>query len=113
MSRGYRFGLKAHLAAMVKRLKNAKLPVFEAQAFLNSAGVAREVREFKKAEVVYSQGDLAESVLYLQRGGVKLTIVHEVGKEAVVAILGPGDFFGEGGLAGQTRSHGDGYHGFA
>jgi CRP/FNR family cyclic AMP-dependent transcriptional regulator len=102
MSCGYRFGLKAHLAAMVKRLKNAKLPVFEAQAFLDSAGVAREVREFKRAEVVYSQGDLAEGLMYLQGGGVKLTVVHAVGKEAVVAILGPGDFSREGSLAGQT-----------
>ena len=51
--------------------------------------------------MVYSQGDAAKSVLYLQEGGVKLSVVSEVGKEAVVAILGPGDFFGEGCLAGQ------------
>src|ERR1700687_2435881 len=75
--------------------------VFDAQAFLDSAGVARHVKELKKAEVVYSQGDAAESVMYLQKGGVKLTVVNEDGKEAVVAILGPGDFFGEGCLAGQ------------
>jgi CRP/FNR family transcriptional regulator, cyclic AMP receptor protein len=74
---------------------------FDAQAFLDSAGVARKVKEYKKAEAVYAQGDGAESVLYLQNGGVKLTVVNEVGKEAVVAILGPGDFFGEGCLAGQ------------
>jgi CRP-like cAMP-binding protein len=82
-----------------KKLKH-KL-AFDAQAFLDSAGVARKVAEFKKAEVVYAQGDPARSVLYLQSGGVKLTVVNEVGKEAVVAILGPGDFFGEGCLAGQ------------
>jgi CRP/FNR family transcriptional regulator, cyclic AMP receptor protein len=87
---------------MAKKLKHAKLPVFEAQAFLDSSGVARKVREFKKAEVVYSQGDLADSVMYLQSGGVKLTVVNAVGKEAVVGILGPGDFFGEGSLAGQS-----------
>ena len=74
---------------------------FDAQAFLDSAGVARKVRKFKKAEVVYSQGDAAQSVMYIQEGGVRLTVVNEVGKEAVVAILGPGDFFGEGCLAGQ------------
>jgi len=75
---------------------------FNAQAFLDSAGVARKVKAFKRAEVVYSQGDAAKSVMYLQEGGVKLTVVNEVGKEAVVAILGPGDFFGEGCLAGQS-----------
>jgi len=75
---------------------------FDAQAFLDSAGVSRKVKELKRTEVVYAQGDAAESVIYLQSGGVKLTIVNEVGKEAVVAILGPGDFFGEGCLAGQS-----------
>jgi len=75
---------------------------FNAQAFLDSAGVARKVKEFKKAEVVYSQGDASKSVMYLQEGGVKLSVVSESGKEAVVAILGPGDFFGEGCLAGQS-----------
>jgi CRP/FNR family cyclic AMP-dependent transcriptional regulator len=82
-----------------KKLKQ-KL-AFDAQAFLDSAGVARKVTEFKKAEVVYAQGDAAKSVMYLQSGGVTLTVVNEVGKEAVVGILGPGDFFGEGCLAGQ------------
>jgi CRP/FNR family transcriptional regulator, cyclic AMP receptor protein len=76
-------------------------PAFDAQAFLDSAGVARKVTKLKKAAVVYAQGDPAKSVMYLQSGGVKLTVVSEVGKEAVVAILGPGDFFGEGCLAGQ------------
>jgi CRP/FNR family cyclic AMP-dependent transcriptional regulator len=74
---------------------------FNAQAFLDSAGVERKIKEFKRAEVVYSQGDAAKSVMYLQEGGVKLSVVSEAGKEAVVAILGPGDFFGEGCMAGQ------------
>jgi CRP/FNR family cyclic AMP-dependent transcriptional regulator len=74
---------------------------FDAQAFLDSAGVARTVTAFKRAEVVYAQGDAASGVLYIQRGGIKLTVVNENGKEAVVGILGPGDFFGEGCLAGQ------------
>jgi CRP/FNR family cyclic AMP-dependent transcriptional regulator len=82
-----------------KKLKQ-KL-AFDAQAFLASAGVERKVSEFKRAEVVYAQGDASKSVLYLQSGDVKLTVVNEVGKEAVVAILGAGDFFGEGCLAGQ------------
>jgi CRP/FNR family cyclic AMP-dependent transcriptional regulator len=74
---------------------------FDAQAFLDSAGVARKIKEFKKAEVIYAQGEAAASVMYLRDGGVKLSVVSESGKEAVVAILGPGDFFGEGCLAGQ------------
>ena len=87
---------------MVKELKKVKVRVFDAQAFLDSAGVARKVKDFKKAGLVYSQGDPADSVMYLQKGRVKLTVVSEGGKEAVVAILGPGDFFGEGCLAGQS-----------
>jgi CRP/FNR family transcriptional regulator, cyclic AMP receptor protein len=89
------------LAAMAKKLKDVKVPVFDAQAFLDSAGVSRKIKEFKRAESVYAQGEAAGSVLYLQSGGVKLTVINEVGKEAVIAILGPGDFFGEGCLAGQ------------
>jgi len=81
---------------------NSKSPAFDAQAFLDSAGVARRVKAFKSGEVVYSQGDAAKSVMYLQEGGVQLSVVSESGKEAVVAILGPGDFFGEGCLAGQS-----------
>jgi len=75
---------------------------FDAQTFLDSAGVARKVKEVKRGELVYAQGAAAETIIYLQSGGVKLTVVNEVGKEAVVAILGPGDFFGEGCLAGQS-----------
>jgi len=74
---------------------------FDAQAFLDSAGVARKVKEFKKKAAIFSQGDPAKNVLYIQDGGVRLSVVNETGKEAVVAILGPGDFFGEGCLAGQ------------
>ena len=84
-----------------KRTSTQKL-AFNAQVFLDTAGVARKVKEFKKAEVVYSQGDAATSIMYLQAGSVKLSVVNEVGKEAVVAILEPGDFFGEGCLAGQS-----------
>ena len=75
---------------------------FDAQTFLDSAGVARKVKDVKRGELVYAQGAAAETIIYLQSGGVKLTVVNEVGKEAVVAILGPGDFFGEGCLAGQS-----------
>jgi len=75
---------------------------FNAQAFLDSAGVERKIKEFKKGEIAYAQGDDAKSVMYLKEGGVQLSVVSEAGKEAVVAILGPGDFFGEGCLASQT-----------
>jgi CRP/FNR family transcriptional regulator, cyclic AMP receptor protein len=74
---------------------------FDAQAFLDSAGVARKVAEFQRGEAVFTQGEPAKRVFYIQRGGVKLSVVSAAGKEAVVAILGPGDFFGEGCMAGQ------------
>jgi CRP/FNR family transcriptional regulator, cyclic AMP receptor protein len=81
--------------------KSTQKSSFNAQAFLDSAGVARKVTEFKKKEGIFSQGDSAKNVLYIQKGGVRLSVINESGKEAVVAILGPGDFFGEGCLAGQ------------
>ena len=64
--------------------------------------MARRVTEFKKKEAVFSQGDPAKNVLYIQTGGVRLSVVNETGKEAVLAVLGPGDFFGEGCLSGQA-----------
>jgi CRP/FNR family transcriptional regulator, cyclic AMP receptor protein len=89
-------------AAMKKARKIKQIdPHFDAQAFLDSAGVARKIVEFKKKETIFSQGDASGSVMYIQRGGIKLSVVSKTGKEAVVAILGPGDFLGEGGLAGQ------------
>ena len=75
---------------------------FDLRNFLDSAGLARKIKDYKRAEIIYSQGDPADTVVYLQEGGVKLSVVSELGKEAVVAILGPGDFFGEGCLAGQS-----------
>ena len=62
--------------------------------------------EYRRSQKIYSQGDPTNNVLYIQKGGIKLSVVNEVGKEAVVAMLGPGDFFGEGGLAGQTARMG-------
>jgi CRP/FNR family cyclic AMP-dependent transcriptional regulator len=79
----------------------AKQVAFDAQAFLDSVGVSRKVVEFPKKAAIFAQGDPAEHVLYIQQGGVKLSVVNETGKEAVVAVLRPGDFFGEGCLAGQ------------
>src|SRR5580692_6569352 len=77
-------------------------PAFDVQLFLDSAGVGRRVATFQEKETVYSQGDLARDVMYIRDGGVKLTVVNTNGKEAVVAILGPGDFCGESCLAGQS-----------
>jgi CRP-like cAMP-binding protein len=79
---------------------------FDAQTFLDSAGVSRKVVDFRKRQTIYSQGDASKNVLYIQQGGVKLCVVNETGKEAVVAMLGPGDFFGEGCLAGQPKRMG-------
>jgi CRP-like cAMP-binding protein len=74
---------------------------FNAQAFLDSAGVARKVKRFKRAEIIFSQGSPADSVMYVQEGAVKITALSAVGKEAIIAILHAGDFFGEGCMAGQ------------
>jgi CRP/FNR family transcriptional regulator, cyclic AMP receptor protein len=79
-----------------------KHPDFDVKLFLDSAGLGRKIDKFRKKETIFSQGDIAKNVMYIQEGGVKLTVVNTAGKEAVVAILGPGDFFGEGCLAGQS-----------
>jgi len=91
----------------VKRRRSRKKasfrsPAFDVKLFLDSAGLGRKVGKFRGKETVFAQGDPAENVMYIHEGGVKLTVVNETGKEAVVAILGPGDFFGEGCLAGQS-----------
>ena len=76
-------------------------PAFDAQAFLDSAGVSRKVVAFRRGETIFAQGDPAKAVMYIQLGGVKLSVISKTGKEAVVALMGPGDFLGEGCLAGQ------------
>ena len=83
---------------MAKSKSNAS---FNAQAFLESAGVSRRIADFRRGEVIFTQGDPCEHVLYIQKGGVKLSVLSKSGREAVVAMLGPGEFFGEGCLAGQ------------
>jgi CRP/FNR family cyclic AMP-dependent transcriptional regulator len=86
-----------------KRANGKKKPVtFNAEGFLNSAGVARTMMEFGKKETLFSQGDPSNYIMYLQKGEVKISVLSRTGKEAVVGILGSGDFIGEGGLAGQT-----------
>jgi CRP/FNR family cyclic AMP-dependent transcriptional regulator len=74
---------------------------FSAKAFLGSAGLAKTIVQYARDEVIFAQGDTCQHVLYVQSGGVKLSVLSKTGREAVVAMLGPGDFFGEGCLAGQ------------
>ena len=81
----------------------APLAPFDLEQFLASAGVARTVRTYKRSAVIFSQGDTANDVFYIQNGSVKVSVLSQTGKEAVVAVLGQGDFFGEGCLAGQSR----------
>jgi CRP/FNR family transcriptional regulator, cyclic AMP receptor protein len=81
-------------------------PPFNAQAFLDSSGVARTVNDYSRDETIFTQGDICEDVMYIQSGGVKLSVLSKNGREAVVAMLGPGDFFGEGCLAGQPMRMG-------
>jgi len=95
--------MRFHLNMKLKKLnKNGKTGAFDPQAFLDTAGVARKIAEFRRGESIYSQGEAAESVMYVQKGGVKFSVVNGSGKEAVVAMFGPSDFFGEGCMAGQT-----------
>jgi len=77
------------------------VPSFNAQAFLDSAGIAKTIAEYGREETIFTQGDVCKHVMYIQTGGVKLSVLSENGREAIVAMLGPGDFFGEGCLAGQ------------
>ncbi len=74
---------------------------FDVQAFLMSSGVPKTVATFARGETIFTQGDACEHVLYIRSGGVKLSVMSKSGREAVVAMLGPGDFFGEACLTGQ------------
>jgi CRP/FNR family cyclic AMP-dependent transcriptional regulator len=86
-----------------KKYKNKRNgEIFDAQVFLDTAGVSRKVTEYRKNQTIYSQGDAAETVMYVQQGAVKFSVVNGSGKEAVVAMFGAREFFGEGCMAGQT-----------
>jgi CRP/FNR family cyclic AMP-dependent transcriptional regulator len=89
----------------VRRSPKGKIPkgsAFDVKSFLDSAGLGRKVTKLRAKEIVFAQGDPATNVIYIQEGSVKLAVVNESGKEGVVAVLGPGDFLGEGCLAGQS-----------
>ncbi|MEP6915978.1 MAG: Crp/Fnr family transcriptional regulator [Acidobacteriota bacterium] len=83
-------------------MRAKETPTFDAQTFLSSAGIARRIVEYRATQPIFSQGDPCDHVLYIQKGSVKLSVVSRAGREAIVAMLGPSDFFGEGCLAGQT-----------
>jgi CRP-like cAMP-binding protein len=83
------------------KAKPTKKPRFEVEKYLQTAGVERKIVNYTKGQVIFSQGEPCHGVMYLQRGGVKLSITSSAGKEAVIAMLDAGEFFGEGAIAGQ------------
>jgi CRP/FNR family transcriptional regulator, cyclic AMP receptor protein len=90
-----------------RKANSTKPAAFDAQAFLESTGVPNAAVKYKQDEAVFKQGDACQHVMYVQAGSVKLSVLSKSGREAVVAILGPGDFFGEGCLAGQSLRMGN------
>jgi CRP/FNR family transcriptional regulator, cyclic AMP receptor protein len=86
----------------MKPQKQKEEPPFDPTVFLAIAGKGRTLADHPKSHKVFLQGDPADAIFYIQKGKIKLTVVSKQGKEAVVALLGPGDFFGEGCLAGQS-----------
>ena len=82
-------------------MASRRRPAFNAQAFLDSAGLAKKSATYSRGAVIFAQGDPCDDVLYIQHGNVKLSVLSRSGREAVVAMLGAGEFFGEGCLAGQ------------
>jgi len=89
--------------AKTPRVRSSKeRSAFEATAFLEAAGAAQRVASYPKGKIVFSQGQPSDAVMYIQKGGIKISVLSRTGKEAVVAMLGPGDFFGEGALTGQS-----------
>jgi len=82
-------------------LRKRRKTSFDPKTFLAKVGEGKTISRYQKGQVVFSQGQVADAVFYIQQGKVKLTVVSEQGKEAVVAVLGPGQFFGEGCLNGH------------
>ncbi len=83
-----------------------KKPDFDPKKFLATIGEGRKVVTFSKKQTIFTQGDKADAVFYIQEGKVRLAVVSKVGKEATLGILGEREFFGEGGLAGQPMRMG-------
>ena len=93
----------ARSAEKPARTASKPTTTFNAQAFLDSDGISRQIVEYKRGEAIFTQGDPCDHVLYIQAGGVKLSVLSKTGREAVVAMLGPGDFFGEVALLETER----------
>jgi CRP/FNR family cyclic AMP-dependent transcriptional regulator len=89
------------MAPTRKKKPTPAAPAFDAQSFLNAAGIHKKIVEYRPLAVIFSQGDPSDTVLYIQKGAVRLSVLSQSGKEAIVGMLGPGDFLGEGALAGQ------------
>ena len=103
-----RFASVLPLKAKASRKNRAVLrergtALFDPKDFLARIGKGRSIGKYRKGQIVFSQGDSADAVFYIQKGKAKLTVVSEQGKEAVIAILSVGEFFGEGCLAGQAQ----------
>ena len=95
--------IKLAVAVEGRGAATKRKPSFDPNSFLAKIGDGRGVGKYRKSQIVFSQGDLADAVYYVQKGKVKITVVSEQGKEAVIAILGTDEFFGEGCLAGQAQ----------
>jgi CRP/FNR family transcriptional regulator, cyclic AMP receptor protein len=94
--------MPARSSLKTRRAPTSSTPEFDLDGFLESAGLSRTVAKYAKDIIVFSQGDPAAQVMYIQHGTIKLSVLSKTGKEAIVGMLGAGDFFGEGCLAGQT-----------
>src|ERR1700730_5024556 len=84
-----------------RAMARKKQRAFDAKAFLETAGLGKRLGTYRRGDIVFSQGDLADTVLYVRDGEVQLSVLSHTGKEAIVATLRSGDFLGEGALAGQ------------
>jgi CRP-like cAMP-binding protein len=85
---------------IIPKRKRKTMRAFDVPTFLNSEGIARTIGQYRRSQKIYAQGDPVKSVMYVQKGSVKLSVLSEVGKEAIVGLLRPGDFLGEGCLTG-------------
>src|SRR5471030_441292 len=86
---------------MVAEMAAKNVPEFDPQSFLSKVGSGRSVATYQNKKPIFAQGDVADSVFYIQKGKVKLTVISQHGKDAVVAMLNKGEFFGEGCMVGQ------------
>jgi CRP/FNR family transcriptional regulator, cyclic AMP receptor protein len=94
-------GIREKVFCRCLRTQRKPDSVFDAQEFLGSAGISGAVAEYRRGQAIFRQGDPSDHLLYIQSGQVKLSVVSKAGRQAIVALLGPGEFFGEGCLANQ------------